>query len=380
MRTLVVSDLHLGARGERDVLRLPEPRRRLCERLRDADQVVLLGDVVELRGLPANEAFERAGPALREIGRAAGDARVAVVPGNHDHRLAGEWLEARRHEEETARLGLEQLIEPSGAGLAARLREALGASEMVLAYPGLWLRPDVYAIHGHYLDCHNTIPTLEAIAISATARIAGGLGDGRLTPDDYEGMVSPLYAFDYELAQGLEPGRGMWGKGASIAIWRRLAPADGGLNVAGKLLGGVAIPGAIAALNRAGLGPFRPELSARELRRAALRAMAEVVERLGIEAQHVVLGHTHRAGPLRGDADGDGWALPGGGRLWNGGSWVLEPTLIRTRGPRSPYWPGNCVVVEDDGPPRLERLLEDLPTETLDGTFAAPRELGYREY
>jgi len=35
--------------------------------------------------------------------------------------------------------------------------------------------------------------------------------------------------------------------------------------------------------------------------------------------------------------------------------------LVRGDGRRSPYWPGNVVIVEDEGPPRLERLLQTLP-------------------
>jgi len=35
--------------------------------------------------------------------------------------------------------------------------------------------------------------------------------------------------------------------------------------------------------------------------------------------------------------------------------------LIAERGRESPYWPGTCVEVEDGEPPRLERLVEDLP-------------------
>ena len=42
--------------------------------------------------------------------------------------------------------------------------------ELTLAYPGLRLRPDVYATHGHYLDLHLTVPRLESIAASAMGR------------------------------------------------------------------------------------------------------------------------------------------------------------------------------------------------------------------
>lgn len=365
MRSVVVSDLHLGARSDRDVLRLAEPRRRLAEFLDGADQVVLLGDVVELRGLPASQSLGRSGTALRELGEAIGDARVVVVPGNHDHRLAGEWIEARRQSDNREPLSLAAELRPVPGGLAQRLAEALGASDLVLSYPGLWLRPDVFATHGHYLDAHNTVPTLEAIAISVTERIAGGLPAGRLSPSDYEGVVAPIYAFDYELAQGLEAGRGLWGTGASLGIWKRLRPEGGRGRIPLQALAGLGMTGATAGLKRAGLRPFRPDLSPTEIRRAALTALGTVVDRLGVEAAHVIFGHTHRAGPLPGDSDADGWLTSGGTRLVNSGCWVREPALIRSRGSRSPYWPGTSVVVEDDGPPRLERLLGDLRPEQL---------------
>ena len=37
--------------------------------------------------------------------------------------------------------------------------EAIQSAE--LAYPGVWLRPDVYATHGHYVDLHITVPSFE---------------------------------------------------------------------------------------------------------------------------------------------------------------------------------------------------------------------------
>ncbi len=49
LRTLVVSDFHLGNRLRRDVLRHPEPLRRLLAALDGVDRLVLLGDVAELR-------------------------------------------------------------------------------------------------------------------------------------------------------------------------------------------------------------------------------------------------------------------------------------------------------------------------------------------
>lgn len=358
MRSLIVSDLHLGAPSGRDVLRRPEARRALLAELEQANELVLLGDVLELRGIPAHAALARAGPVLGDLGEAAGDARVTVVPGNHDHRLAAEWIERRRQRGTRRPLAPEESWRPGRSGLAARLARAMGTRELLLAYPGHRLRPDVWATHGHYLDLHNTVPAFEALAASAVKRLTGGLPEGRLAPDDYEEVLAPLYAFGYELAQSARPERRLAGSGGSMRVWQALRPHDGGPGLARLLLGGVLIPGAVAGVNRAGLGPFSRDLSPAAIRRAGLGAMAAAVDRMGIDAEHVIFGHTHRAGPLPGDDDRDGWGQPGGRQLWNSGSWVYEPALIGRRGVESGHWPGGCVVVEDRMPPRLVRLLD----------------------
>jgi hypothetical protein len=41
----------------------------------------------------------------------------------------------------------------------------------------------------------------------------------------------------------------------------------------------------------------------------------------------------------------------------NSGSWVHEPSFTGAAGSASPYWPGGAVLVADDGPPQLLRLL-----------------------
>ncbi len=73
----------------------------------------------------------------------------------------------------------------------------------------------------------------------------------------------------------------------------------------GWLLGSVALPGAVGMANRFGLGPVKPDLSPGAITRAGIAAMGEVIERLGIEAEHVIFGHTHRRGPLDGEP---GWS------------------------------------------------------------------------
>ena len=46
--------------------------------------------------------------------------------------------------------------------MLAQLADWAAPARVRVAYPGLWVRPDVYATHGHYLDCHLTMPTHRA--------------------------------------------------------------------------------------------------------------------------------------------------------------------------------------------------------------------------
>ena len=127
------------------------------------------------------------------------------------------------------------------------------------------------------------------------------------------------------------------------------------------LLGSVALPGAVGIANRLGLGPVGADLSPRAIARAGLDAIGDVVERLGIEAEHLLFGHTHRRGPL---GDEPGWNA-GPTQLWNTGSWVHTPSLLGERAAVSPYWPGTIAYVEGDEPPRLEHLLDGLSRSDL---------------
>ena len=68
LRTLVISDLHLGANGRVDVLRRDRERAALVARLAEFDRLVLLGDTVELRHGPTRDALADAAPVLRELG------------------------------------------------------------------------------------------------------------------------------------------------------------------------------------------------------------------------------------------------------------------------------------------------------------------------
>ena len=368
--TAVVSDLHLGLGSEADLLRRPEFRERLLAGLEGSDRLVLLGDVLELRDRPLAEVLETAAPALGDLGRLFEGREVVIVAGNHDHHLVEPWLEARRLRD-APDLGLEQVEQIEGpAGMAL---EAVGGllapAEVRLAYPGIWLREDVFATHGHYLDRHLTVPTIERLGVAMVERVLG-IGPGGTdpleppderepaTPDEYERVQEPVYALLYGLAQAtIAERRG--GASPSVRLWQMLGGGETrSARIRGWLLGSVAVPGAVGVANRLGLGPVRSDLSASAIGRAGFEAMDEVVERLAIDARHVVFGHTHRRGTP---------ARQGRAALWNTGSWVHSPALLGPTAAVSQYWPGTICIVGDEGEPELRHLLDDLTREQLAG-------------
>jgi hypothetical protein len=368
VRTAIVSDLHLGTGTAGDLLRRRDVRDALAEELAGVDRVVLLGDALELRDGALAGALAAASPVFAWLAEVVGDRELILVPGNHDHHLIAPWLE-RRVFEGAGGLGLEQAVEPLEGALGA-LAGAARPAGLAVAYPGLWIRPDVYATHGHYLDRHLRTPTLERLGISLVERLLGNQPDpgpsarGKAGPGDpleYEQVQTPVYEFLYSLAQATSADSPR-PEGPSIRVWQMLSgKGTRAERIRGWLLGSVALPGAVGVANRLGLGPVRSDLSPRGITSAALTAMFEVVERLRIDAEHVIFGHTHRRGPLPGDA---GWAQ-GGRRLWNTGSWVFSPALAGSTASGSPYWPGTIALVDDDGPPRLRHLLDGWAREDL---------------
>ncbi|CAA9505515.1 MAG: hypothetical protein AVDCRST_MAG67-2389 [uncultured Solirubrobacteraceae bacterium] len=365
MRTLVISDLHLGLSTDADVLRRPAALDILLERLAGVDRLVLLGDVLELRHGPTREALAIAEPVLRAIGDALGPGRqVVIVPGNHDHAIAAGWLDWRGRRQAPDPLSLDERVAVDRASwIAKRLATFLAPASVEVAYPGLWLRDDVYATHGHYADVHLTVPTLERLAVGAMARMVGAVPDPA-TPDDYESVLAPVYALSQASAQRGAPGRAAIGSRSPVAAWRALNGGGRSDRVRSRALG-VAFRLGVLGVNRAGAGPVAPGIGIEDLRRGGLAAMVEAARRLRLAPAHLVCGHTHRTGRLPGD-DGAEWRTPAGTQLHNAGSWVFD-ALFMGRSPHgsSPYWPGGAIVVEDDGPPRLERLLSDVPAKLL---------------
>jgi len=389
MRTLIVSDLHLGSATRVDVLRHLAPRRALLEALDGVDRLVLLGDVLELRHGPRRSAMAAAQPFFEALGDAFAGREIVVLAGNHDHALVEPWLARRGEHSLPAALEVEQRFGAAEASpMLATFADWAAPARVSAAYPGLWVREDVYATHGHYLDCHMRIPTMERLGIGAIGRLQRRSLTTLATVDDYEAVSSPIYAWIDAMAQQSRTGGALNGQG-TVRAWRTLGgdrdyrPNRRRIMLRNRALAS-GFPLVVAALNRAGIGPLQADISGPALRRAALSAMGEVVTRLGLDdagegrraggsregsgagrargadarAAHVIFGHTHRTGPLPSDQQPE-WRAPGGAQLHNCGCWTYDSYFLDGQPGENPYWPGGSVLVEDQGPPVLQRLLSE---------------------
>ncbi len=364
--TLVVSDLHLGSDAGTDLLREPGPAQdALLAALPGIERLVIAGDLLELRHAPPRVILERAAPFLGRLGAALDpDAEVLLLPGNHDHRIVRPWLHELRMADRP--LDLAGAVDPARASpIAAAVQDALGGPRLTIGYPGAWLVPPpptgtggVLVTHGHYVDALWRMPTFERLSAGLAARSHGvGLDDLR-SPDAFERVLSPGYGWTDALADHATASRVGASQRASADVWERLnAPTWSGRGLR------LAVPRVVAALRRVGIDGLEDRLTPDTLRLAGLRGMDRVATALGVRPAHLIVGHTHRAGPLPGDAAWE-WRLEhGGGQLWNTGSWVharhAPPGL--EHGPGTPYWPGRAVRIGPDGVPGLLELVRDDP-------------------
>ena len=339
-RTLIVSDLHLGTRLHRDVLRLPAALDALLEAVAAADRLVLLGDTVELTEARPREAMEVAVPVLREIARRVGpDGEVILVPGNHDRPLVREWL---RHN--ATALPVDGIVPVHASAALERVAEALGPARVDLRYPGVWLGNATYATHGHYLDKH-------LLPVSPFGLFRSlGRHPRTATVADYEhgphvtGVESLLTSF----------------------LPRRVAALIDDLVGGLRGVAMAAIPSVtrLPLVRRVG-GPVGARALSFQMRRSAIPALLHVLRRMEVDAHTIVFGHVHRLGPLGGD-DPAPWGANGRPRVLNTGSWIWEPLLLYRASPPHPYWPGGAVVIED-GEPRAVGLLDGLTASELRG-------------
>jgi UDP-2,3-diacylglucosamine pyrophosphatase LpxH len=342
VRTLVVSDLHLGARLGRDVLRRAEPLAALLAALEGVERLVLLGDVIELLEGRETRAMEAARPVLSELGaRIGGRGEVIVVPGNHDAPLVRPWLRAQQ-----TPLAVDTAVPLDATPLLARVGSWLAPAEVRVHYPGVWLSGRVWATHGHYLDRH----LLPESAYGIARGLLGRVPRGGATPMEYERAGGPSLPRLEALLTRWLPG-----------------PLASLVDDAAELLRAATMPGVPRRLLTHRLAPLTRMLLGVQMRRASIPALGRVVHRLGVDAEWVIFGHVHRRGPLSGD-DPRRWRGPGGRpRIVNTGSWVYEPLLVHRAGASHPYWPGGAILLDDDLEPQPIGLLNHLE----EGSFGA---------
>jgi Calcineurin-like phosphoesterase superfamily domain len=369
MRTAIISDLHLGLLSGGDLLRDREIRALLLEEIAGADRVVLLGDVVELREVAVGSALASARPFFERLGAGLGEREVVLVPGNHDHHLAQPLLDDLSLD--GAPLGLAEQRDPS-PGPSAAIDGWLAPARLRISYPGIWVRDDVYATHGHYMDAHLNLPRAECLAVATLARLSQPVPDAA-TPEDYERILRPVYGFAYGVAQARRGGRPRR-HAPSEGAWEALTSRDTARLTRRRRLGVRAaragFPLAVGAVNRLLRSDFDSDISVRSIFEGGLAGAGEVARRLGVDGSHVITGHSHRAGP---EPDEEEWPLPGGGRLHNTGSWVFSSVFHRPGRPPNSYWPGTVTWVEESGPPRRVQLLRDRPHEEIAALAAANR-------
>ena len=269
-----------------------------------------------------------------------------MLSGNHDHGLAAGWIDARLQSEPAGFLGLEQRFDA-----VDRWRPGSPSWRRPVRLPG-HLAPRRRLRHPRPLRGH---PRDGADVRTARRRHDGAVRrpaslDG-VTPDDYEAVLSPLYAWLHALTQRADHTIVSKGGGASsrsyTALTRRSVralPIQAGYRAA------------VAALNLTGFGPLQSSLSPTALRRGYLTGFRAMIERLAIPAAYVIVGHSHRSGPWPND-DLAEWTAANGARIVNTGSWTYQPHFLTPNPIESPYFPGTAVIVDDDGPPELVRLL-----------------------
>jgi UDP-2,3-diacylglucosamine pyrophosphatase LpxH len=339
VRTLVISDLHIGSRLGRDVLRHPEALAVLLDAFEGIDRLVLLGDVVELAEGRPRQALVAAEPILRAIGARVGpDRPIVLVPGNHDRALTRSWARAQG-----AALTADALVPPEATALLTQVVGWLAPAPVEVRTPGVWLSSRVWATHGHYLDRHLLPESAYGFRKALSRRAAGE-------------VVGPIA---YERAGGPSV---TWVETLLARLPRRLAGVtDGAID----LLRAATTPGIPRRLSTHRLAPLARLVLGFQMQRASNPALAHVVARLGVDAEWVLYGHVHRNGPREGD-DLALWSGPGGRpRLANTGCWIYEPLLLHRGHASHPYWPGGAVIVEDEQDPVAMGLLDGVDVAAL---------------
>jgi UDP-2,3-diacylglucosamine pyrophosphatase LpxH len=404
MTTALISDLHLGAWQLNDLLRYPIFIRRLAKALEGVDEVVLLGDVLELRFQRLEIALQVSQPFFAALGdalrarrpRNASAPRVVYVAGNHDYHFALQLME--REQEAAIERGepdpytFRGLVHvPDDMFLRRELRRMLGPGvEVEFAYAyhrfeaagGLAL-----AMHGHYLDLYLASPAERLLALVEQALTAYRLETPRPGFDIFEAVLRPQNELLYwigqspagaqvqsELWRRLRGDRrhlpkGLFGRLRRIAARRALRAAEALAGAAARQLTQRVLKGDVTAISPARATSVEEGIQAFMDTLYALQEDLFAAERWTAPPAYVIFGHTHRPGPLPGVDTLDRWRAQWAGhevQVLNTGSWLYDVERALTQEYYETHWPGTVVVFPDGAQPHVMSVLKDLTADDID--------------
>ena len=367
--TAVVSDLHLGLGSGADLLRRerfrdapdrrtrrrrpPGAARRRARASRPAAARGARGRGAGDRGARRGARRPRAGDRPRQP-RPSPDRALARAPGARRGRGAAGARAARA------------LRRASRSRRSPRTR---GRRKVRFAYPGLWLRDDVYATHGHYLDRHLTVPTIERLGVGMVERVLGVAvtGTDPLAPPDgaagdhdrrVRARADPRLraALRARAGDGRRAARRRQPVGAAVADdgrrRERAAPAcAAGCSARSRCRARSGSPTGSASGRCAPTSP-RGRSAAPGSRRWPTWSPSS-----RSRPSTSIFGHTHRrGGPEAGRGRRSGTPAAGS----------HSPGLLGETAAVSPYWPGTMCVVADEGEPELRHLLDELSRAAAD--------------
>ena len=356
MRTLVVSDLHLGspqrrrpaaparparaaARGDRGRRPARDPRRRAraARERRSATRP----------SWPATcspTSAARSGPTASSCCSAAttttGSSRAGSTAACSPSRRASSASSSGSR--------------PSDAGpLAAPPRRARRARARARSpTPGCGCATTSTRIHGHYSDLHTTVPTFERLAAGAMARWVVRLPPDHATRRRLRGRARAALRVDARAHPALRAhGALTGGAGASARAWVALAGEGRRRHPLRAAALGAGYTAAVAGLNALGLGPIaaRPA-PARRCAAAACTGMREVLRRLGRRRAARALGPLAPLRPVAGRRPAE-WTTPAGARIAQHRLLGLPAALPHRRAERArPTGRAPRSCVEDERP------------------------------
>jgi hypothetical protein len=409
MTTAILSDLHLGAWQLNDLLRYPTFIQRLVAHLDDVDEVVLLGDVLELRFQRLDDALRVASPFFAALGNALRTGRrprgrtprVVYVAGNHDHHFALQLIE-REQERAIARgdpirYRFNGLINgPHDMFLLGQLRRMLGPGiEVEFAYSYVRLETmagPALAMHGHYLDLHLASPAERLLALVEQALTAYRLEALRPGFDLYEAVLRPQNELLYWIGQSpagaqvqsdlwrrlrgdkRQVPRGMVARVRRIAARRALRAAEALAGAAARQLTQRVLKGDVTNISPARTTNVEEGIRAFMDSLYALQDDLFHLEGWSTPPAYVIFGHTHRPGPLPGIDASEQWRAHWVGhevQVLNTGSWLYDVERALTEGYHESSWPGTMVLIPDGEAPRVVSILKDLSADKVDAMIDA---------